>query len=70
MAHGQAAGGQGHGRLAGLLYLENTLTTHAFNVDRVAVLDGGWPDNPLNPELTAHPKHAHRRVQLALGSRQ
>jgi PAS domain S-box-containing protein len=28
-----------HGRLAGLLYLENTLTTHAFNVDRVAVLE-------------------------------
>jgi PAS domain S-box-containing protein len=28
-----------HGRLAGLLYLENTLTTHAFTSDRVAVLE-------------------------------
>ena len=24
------------------------------------VLQGGWPDNPLNPELKSHPKHAHR----------
>ncbi len=26
----------------------------------IATLQGGWPDNPLNPELKDHPKHAHR----------
>jgi D-3-phosphoglycerate dehydrogenase / 2-oxoglutarate reductase len=30
----------------------------------IAVLDGGWPDNPLNPELAAHAKHAHRKAHL------
>ncbi len=30
----------------------------------IAVLGGGWPDNPLNPELASHAKHAHRRAHL------
>jgi GAF domain-containing protein len=28
-----------HGRLTGLLYLENTLTSYAFNPDRLAILE-------------------------------
>ncbi len=30
----------------------------------ITVLNGGWPDNPLNPELASHPKHAHRKLHL------
>lgn len=26
----------------------------------VAVLSGGWPNNPLNPEVRRHPRHANR----------
>ena len=26
----------------------------------IVVLEGGWPDNPLNPALAGHPKHIHR----------
>jgi len=28
----------------------------------IAVLNGGWPDNLLNPEVTSHAKHTHRKV--------
>ena len=30
-----------------------------------AVLQGGWPDNPLNPEVKSHPRQAGRGAQQA-----
>jgi D-3-phosphoglycerate dehydrogenase / 2-oxoglutarate reductase len=31
----------------------------------VAVLQGGWPDNPLNPEVRSHPRQAGRGTRKA-----
>ena len=31
----------------------------------IAVLIGGWPDNPVNPEVAGHAKHAHRKAHAS-----
>ncbi|MHB8578186.1 MAG: C-terminal binding protein [Dehalococcoidia bacterium] len=30
----------------------------------ITTLSGGWPDNPLNPDLAGQPKHVHRGPRL------